>query len=239
MTSEGRRPERPLFAAPLRIAHRGGNTLRRLDRCGARGASTSSNSIIWLHRGRLDVRHAKSVGFLAVAAGRMVSCDRAGRAGCNSPTSSIPLQPGTRLMLDLKGSDANLPRMAMNLMAERRPGEPYLVSSRSEWDLLAPFRSLPHVLAIYSCGSRKALAEALHIARREGLPAVGAHRRRLSPQGVAELREHVPECFAWGVDDRHRARELIEWGVTGVISDNYEMLRNLGRSARRGQAAVG
>ena len=141
-------------------------------------------------------------------------------------------------MLDLKGSDANLPRAAMNLMAERRPGEPYLASSKV-WDLLAPFRSLPHVLAVYSCGSRKALAEALDIARRDGLPAVGTHRRHLDPQRVAELREHVPECFAWGLDDRHRARELIEWGVTGIISDNYEMLRNLGRSARRGQAAVG
>ena len=236
MTSEGRRRERPLFGAPLRIAHRGGNALKRLVE--AERANVDVVELdLWLHRGRLDVRHAKSTGALPLLRdGWSLRPGRAGRLQLANILDSA--QPGTRLMLDLKGSDANLPRAAMNLMAERRPGEPYVVSSR-EWDLLAPFRSLPHVLAVYSCGSTGSLAQALDIARRDGLPAVGAHRRRLSPQGVAELREHVPECFAWGVDDRHRARELIEWGVTGIISDNYEMLRNLGRSARRGQAAVG
>ena len=236
MTSEGRRRERPLLGAPLRIAHRGGNALKRLVE--AERANLDVVELdLWLHRGRLDVRHAKSTGALPLLRdGWSLRPGRAGRLQLANVLDST--QAGTRLMLDLKGSNANLPRAAMNLMAERRPGEPYLVSSK-EWGLLAPFRSLPHVLAVYSCGSTGSLAQALHVARREGLPAVGAHRRRLSPQGVAELREHVPECFAWGVDDRHRARELIEWGVTGIISDNYEMLRNLGRSARRGQAAVG
>ena len=236
MTSEGRRRERPPFGAPLRIAHRGGNALKRLVE--AERANVDVVELdLWLHRGRLDVRHARSTGALPLLRdGWSLRPGRAGRLQLANILDSA--QAGTRLMLDLKGSDADLPRVAMNLMAERRPGEPYLVSSKV-WDLLAPFRSLPHVLAVYSCGSLKALAEALDIARRDGLPALGAHRRHFSPQGVAELREHVPECFAWGVDDRHRARELIEWGVTGVISDNYEMLRNLGRSARRGQAAVG
>ena len=236
MTSEGRRRERPLFGAPLRIAHRGGNALKRL--VAAERASVDVVELdLWLHHGRLDIRHAKSTGALPLLRdGWSLRPGRAGRLQLANVLDSA--QPGTRLMLDLKGSNANLPRAAMNLMAERRPGEPYLVSSKV-WDLLAPFRSLPYVLAVYSCGSTGSLTQALHIARREGLPAVGAHRRRLSPESVAELREHVPECFAWGVDDRRRARELIEWGVTGVISDNYEMLRNLGRSAGRGQAAVG
>ena len=236
MTSEGRRQQRLLFGAPLRIAHRGGNALRRL--VDAEHADVDVVELdLWLHRGRLDVRHAKSTGPLPLLRdGWSARPGRAGRLQLANVLDSA--QPGIRLMLDLKGSDANLPRAAMNLMAERRPGEPYLVSSR-EWDLLDPFRSLPHVLAVYSCGSTGSLAQALHVARREGLPALGAHRRHLSPEGVAELREHVPECFVWGVDDRRRARELIEWGVTGVISDNYEMLRNLGRSARGGQAAVG
>ena len=236
MTSERRRQEWLAFAAPLRIAHRGGNTLRRL--IDAERANVDIVELdVWLHRGRLDVRHAKPTGFLPVLReGWLPRPGRAGRLQLANVLDSA--QAGTRLMLDLKGGDADLPRMAMNLMAERRPGEPYLVSSKV-WDLLAPFRGLPHVLAIYSCGSRKALVEALEIARHDGLPAVGAHRRNLTPKLVADLREHVPELLAWAVDDRHRARELIEWGVTGIISDNYEMLRNLGRSVRRGQAAVG
>ena len=236
MTSERRRQQPPPSSAPLRIAHRGGNTLRRLVEAERAGVDIVELDV-WLHRSRLDVRHAKSTGVLPLLRdGWSLRPGRAGRLQLANVLDSA--QPGTRLMLDLKGSDADLPGAAMNLMAERRPGEPYLVSSKV-WDLLAPFRRLPHVLAIYSCGSLRTLAQALDIARHDGLPAVGTHRRRLDPQRVADLREHVPECFAWGVDDRQDARELVQWGVTGIISDNYEMLRNLGRSARRGQAAAG
>ena len=235
-TSEGRRQRRPPFGGPLRIAHRGGNTLKRLIEAERAGVDIVELDV-WLHRERLDVRHAKSVGFLPLL--RDGWAPRPGRAGRLQLSDVLDsAQPGTRLLLDLKGGDPGLPGSTMNIMAQQRPGEPYLVSSR-EWELLAPFRALPHVLAVYSCASARVLAQAVTIARRDGLPAVGAHRRNLTPKRVADLREHVPELFAWGVDDRHRARELIEWGVTGVISDNYEMLRNLERPPRRGQAAFG
>ena len=236
MTSEGRRRERPLFGAPLRIAHRGGNALKRLVE--AERANVDVVELdLWLHRGRLDVRHAKSTGALPLLRdGWSLRPGRAGRLQLANILDSA--QPGTRLMLDLKGSDADLPRAAMNLMAERRPGEPYVVSSRGGTcspPSAASLTSSPSTPAGHSRRSpRRSTSRA-----GTGCPRWVRIGATSSPQRVAELREHVPECFAWGVDDRHRARELIEWGVTGIISDNYEMLRNLGRSARRGQAAVG
>lgn len=146
--------------------------------------------------------------------------------------------PRTRLMLDLKGRNPGLPGTAIEVMAHRRPGEPYVVSAR-RWELLAPFRALPHVLPVYSCRSADALAEALDLARGEGLPAVGAHQRILDAAHVAELREHVPELLAWAVESGQRARELVEWGVTGIISDDFHVLHGLGPAGRREEPAVG
>ena len=146
-------------------------------------------------------------------------------------------EPGTRVMLDLKGDDPRLPGSAIEVMALRRPGEPYIVSSR-HWELLTPFLALPHVLAVYSCGSADDLTRALDLARGGGLPAVGAHRRNLDPKRVADLREHVPEFFAWAVERGQHARELVEWGVTGIISDDLHVLHGLSQ-LRREEAVVG
>ncbi len=230
------RPSRPLASGPLRIAHRGGNTLRRLGEAERWGVDVVELDL-WLHRGRLDVRHSGSLGILPVL--REGWALRPGRPGRLQLADVLhAAASGTRMMLDLKGHDPELPAAAIEAMAEHRPGEPYLVSSK-HWDLLAPFRALPHVLTVYSCGSADELTRALDLARWEGLPAVGAHRRNLDPKRVADLREHVPECFAWAVESGRQARELIEWGVTGIISDDFHVLHGLSAGARQEPRAVG
>ncbi len=233
--SAEQRPSRPLAGGPLRIAHRGGNTPRRLFEAERWGIDVVELDL-WLHRGRLDVRHAGALGMLPLLReGWALRPGRPGRLRLGGVLNTA--RPSTRLMLDLKGRDPGLPAAAIEAMAEHRPGEPYLVSARN-WELLAPFRALPHVLAVYSCGSADDLTSALDLARGDGLPAVGAHRRNLDAKRVAELREHVPECFAWAVDSGRQARELIEWGVTGIISDDFHVLHGLGHG-RQETPAVG
>lgn len=234
--SADQRPSRPLFGGPLRIAHRGGNSLERLLEAERAGADLVEVDV-WLHRGRLDVRHAGSIGILPVLRDRWVL--RPGRPGRMQLANVLAAaRPATRLMLDLKGEHLDLSRDAIATMAEQRPGEPYIVSAR-HWDLLAPFRALPHVLPVYSCGSADSLAEALDLARGEGLPAVGAHHRLLDATRAAELREQVPEILAWAVESRQRARDLVGWGVTGIISDDLHVLRGLRPARRRREPAVG
>ena len=236
MTASDDASARPLFPGSLRIAHRGGNTLRRLAEAERWGVDIVELDL-WLHRGRLDVRHAGAAGVLPLL--REGWTLRPGRPGRLQLAEVLDAAgPRTRLMLDLKGRNPRLPGTAIEVMAQHRPGEPYIVSSR-HWDLLTPFRALPHVLTVYSCGSSDTLVEALDLARGAGLPAVGAPRRNLDAQRVADLREHVPELFAWGVDSGRQARALVEWGVTGVISDDFHVLHGLGPAGRREEPAVG
>lgn len=235
MTATNGHQSRRLLPGPLRIAHRGGNTLRRLIEA-ERWDVDIVELDVWLHRGRLDVRHAGAAGVLPLLRegwtlrpglpGRLQLADVLNAAG-----------PRTRVMLDLKGDDPGLPAAAIEVMALRRPGEPYLVSSK-HWDLLAPFRTLPHVLVVNSCGSAGDLTAALDLARENGLPAVGAHRGILDAERVAELREHVAELFAWAVESGQQARALFAWGVTGIISDDFHVLHGLSQ-VRQEAPAVG
>ncbi len=236
MTATDGHLPRPLVHGPLRIAHRGGNTLRRLAEAQRWGVDVVELDL-WLHRGRLDVRHAGAAGVLPLLReGWTLRPGRPGRLQLAGVLNAVG--PRTRLMLDLKGQNPRLPGSAIEVMAQLRPGEPYIVSAR-HWDSLTPFRALPHVLTVYSCGSADDLARALDLARGGGLPAVGAHRRNLDSERVAGLRERVPELFAWGVESGQHARELVEWGVTGIISDDLLVLHGLALPARQEATEVG
>jgi glycerophosphoryl diester phosphodiesterase len=47
----------------------------------------------------------------------------------------------------------------------------------------------------------------------------------LSGDIVARLHGEGLQVFAWTVNTRHRAEELLSWGVDGLISDDLEVLR--------------
>ena len=211
--------------ALLRVAHRYGNDLASLIAAETAGVDLIELDL-WLHRNRLEVRHSKTMGTVPLLWDRW-SLHPGWTRRLSLADILAAARPGTQFLLDLKGREAELPQRAIQALERARPGERYSVSSQN-WELLAPFRDLPQVRVVYSAGSPQALDLALAMARSEGLPAVGSQNRFLTPQRVAALREHVPTFLSWTINDLDRARELLEWGVTGIISDRLELLRELG-----------
>ena len=212
-------------AAPLRVAHRYGNDLASLIAAEA-AAVDLIEADLWLHRNRLEVRHRKTMGPVPLLWDRWsLHPGWTRRLGLADILAAA--RPGSELLLDLKGREADLPQRAIQAMERARPGARYSVSSQN-WELLAPFRELPQVRVVYSTGSPQAFDRAIALARSEGLPAVGSQNRFLTLERVAALREHVPTFLSWTINDLDRARELLEWGVTGIISDRLELLRELG-----------
>ena len=215
-------PER--VDAPLRVAHRAGNNLARL--VAAEAASVDLIELdLWLYRGRLEVRHSKTMGPIPLLWDRW-SLQPGWTRRFELADVLADARRGTGLLLDLKGHAPDLPRRAIEQLERARPGVPYAVSSQN-WELLPPFRALPHVRVVYSAGNPQALATALALARSEGLPGIGVQQRILAPDQVSALREQVPTLITWTVNDLPRARELLDWGVSGIISDRLDVLRAL------------
>src|SRR5215207_6242482 len=137
-----------MAASPFIVAHRAGNDLALLRRA-EELRPRLIEADVHLHRGRLEVRHLKTLGPLL--------WDRWYLASPRTPRLELAalldhVGPGTALMLDLKGRDPKLSRRVAAELARRPPAGPVTVCSRS-WRLLEPFLEDPDVRAVHSVGS--------------------------------------------------------------------------------------
>jgi glycerophosphoryl diester phosphodiesterase len=123
-------------------------------------------------------------------------------------------------MLDLKGRDRRLPAMVAAALGEHAPGARVTVCAR-HWPLLDLLPGLPGVPSI---GARRQL-EALR-RRFEGrrLDGVSIHRKLLDARTVADLRRRADVVMTWPVQTRGDVRELVGWGVQGLITESPRLV---------------
>jgi glycerophosphoryl diester phosphodiesterase len=219
---------------PLAIAHRAGNDLGLL-RAAADAGVDVIEADVWQWRGRLEVRHRKTMGRIPVLWDRWML----------APGWSPRLQLGdllraaraleAQLMLDLKGGDRRIAAKVMRQIDAMLPDQTLFVCSRN-WALLDPFQDAPSVRVVHSVGSNGQLRALGPRLEAVGGEAVSIHQRLLSPEIVRWLRHHVPLLMTWPVNSIERMDELVSWGITGVISDNPRVLREL--VGRRGRSST-
>lgn len=211
---------------PLAIAHRAGNHLPLLYPAERLGVDFVEADL-WLHRGRVEVRHLRTFGELPLP----LLWDRWQLARGWGERLTLPellsaADPRTTFMLDLKGVDGRLASQVRQTMAALAPGRPYATCSQS-WDLLEEFRCHHHVLVMHSVGDERMLRRVRERLTWHDHHALSIDHRLLTAARVAELRHLAPTLLAWTVNDEARMRQLLEWGVSGIISDRLELLRTL------------
>ena len=114
---------------------------------------------LWLHRGRLEVRHAKTVGPLPLLRERWrLSPGWGARLELDAVIEAAG--GDVRLMVDLKSETLALSEAVAATFDRRLPGAPYAVTTR-EWWLLEPFEGREHVCLIPSAAWPEELAELL------------------------------------------------------------------------------
>ena len=214
---------------PFVVAHRAGNGIDQLRRAESLGVALVEADVR-LYRGRLEVRHLKTIGPLPIL------WDRWRLAAPWRPRLTLrelleATGDTTELMLDLKG-----PRRALGerVAEELRPHlarRTFTVCSRW-WRLLEPFEGTP-VRRVHSVGSRRQL-QRLHARFADGrLDAVSIHERLLDERVVAELKGLAGVVMTWPVNGRERASELLGLGVDGLITDDAEHISGVLATAGR------
>ena len=134
----------------LRVAHRAANDLSSLVAAGRLGADLAEGDV-HLRRGRLELRHAKSLGPLRWEPWHLVARTDVLLADLAPHLAGSPL-----LLLDLKAWQPWLGARVRDELAAVAPGCPYAVCSR-HWHLLDAFAGLPHVRTVPSVRSERAL----------------------------------------------------------------------------------
>lgn len=211
----------PPPSRPLLVAHRAGNQIATLRAAEAAGVDLIEVDV-WWYRGRLEVRHLKTMGPIPLL------WDRWKLASAWAPRMTLDElleapSPTTELMFDLKGHAPELAPGVIEAVRRLIPGRPYTVSSPS-WDVLEAFHGEAHARVIYSVGRRAMLRKVSSRLARHEHRAVTVHRRLLSPARVASLREMAPTVMSWPINTPESLHEVLAWGVNGIVSDNIELL---------------
>ena len=195
------------------VAHRAGNDLALLQEAEQLGVELIEADVrLW--RGRLEVRHLKTMGPLPILWDRWrLANPFAPRLGLRELLAAA--RGSTELLLDLKGRDQRLSEL---VLAQLPPGRQVTVCARSR-RLLEPFAELEHVRLLQSVGSIRQLRTLLGTADGLVLDGVSIHERLLDERVAAELLRYGATVLTWPVNTLQRARELALLGVHGLISD--------------------
>ena len=211
-------------ARPIAIAHRFGDSLEQLHTAIAAGASYVEADV-WCSRGRLEVRHEKTLGPLPFEWDRWYVRRRRRKPLLLSEVLEA-LPPGLGVMLDLKGNDRRLPAMLLEALLRHGDANPIMVSARF-WDHLASLRDHPQLVLFHSVGTKGQLRRVRLLLDAREQDAICAHYRLLDAATVGALKQQATIVATWPINDADRLHRAVEWGVDAVITDNIDVVRHL------------
>ena len=217
---------------PVAIAHRAGNHLPRLERARAIGADLGEFDV-WLHRGRLEVRHAQSVGPLPLLRERWrLSPGWGPRLELDAVIDAAGRD--LRLMVDLKSDTRALSEAVAAAFERLLPGAPYAVTT-CEWWLMEPFEGSEHVCLIPSAAWPDELA-ALMPALGERYEALSLHGTLVEAALLQELSRRGVAVYVWPVNTHAELERVLGAGASGVNSDNLDLLAEVTGAAESSPA---
>ena len=208
---------------PLTIAHRAGNSVQEAQHAIALGCDLIETDI-WLHNGKLDLRHMHRLGPLPIYWERWRISIGLPRLGFNDLLGAI--DEDSLLFLDMKGDDPRLGPAIVNELRQHAPGRRVALCGRSYPQLDAVLDE-PEVTIFYSVGEQKEFAAAWPRLEQMEWPAISIHRKLISSEVMDRLNAMNATVICWNVNTTEQARMLHEMGVDGFTSDNLELLQRL------------
>lgn len=212
--------------SPLGVAHRAGNSLDRL-RDAARVGADVIELDVQAHRGRLEIRHARRLWPLPLVMDGWRILPGWRTQLLLEDVLAEPLPAGVRLMLDLKGDDASIGSSVVAALARTghalAPRE-VLVCGRY-WPALEPFADVAGATVLLSARTPAEVAALTRRALRRDADGVSLHRSLLTTELVTSLREQLGLVLTWPINDVQALDEVVDKGVTGVITDSADVLR--------------
>jgi glycerophosphoryl diester phosphodiesterase len=230
-----RRPGLEIFRRPFVVAHRFGNSLNALELAEWAGADIVEADV-WPYRGRLEVRHTKTLGPLPVLWDRW-SLDPGWRPRLQLSELLAALAPDTLLMIDVKGRDPTAAARIIEALRDHRPGQPVLVCSQN-WEQVDRFRHYEPALQVYSIGNGRQLRRAMRRLSNEDWDVVSIQARLLDERVVRDLKQAGVELvMTWPINTQERFERVSRFGVDGITSDDLNLIAGL--AARRQRRASG
>lgn len=135
-------------------------------------------------------------------------------------------QPAGTIVLDLKETSPSFrDRLFKFLRSREESGVEVIITTRSVPVLEAAYERYPAALRVLSVASQAGLDAAFESpGLGEVIQGVSVRADLLTEENVAALRGREVMVIAWVVNQLPSVRELVEWGVDGVTTDNLALL---------------
>ena len=216
MSGDGKhRPRRDFYS----IAHRAGNNLRQTEIA----LSADVDAIecdFWHDRGRLTLRHERKLPGLPILYDKWFIRWTWGQLSLRKLLREVNFR--AELFLDIKSASTRAADSVLELYADHESMMPPTQVCSKEWSVLDRIARAGTDLRLFYSIGRYGSVDALFERAKQPRPPAGTSIRhtRLSPELVERLHEHGIQVYAWTVNNRERAKELISWGVDGIVSDD-------------------
>lgn len=210
----------------LAVAHRAGNSLAGLREANALGVDVVECDV-HAYRAGLEVRHLKTAGPLPFLWDRWELVPAtAPRLGLEELLDAD--EHGVTFMLDLKGRGVEVGRAVATLLHERGHDRPLWVCGR-HWPAVDRVAELDFVRSVLSVRNRAELAALRR--RLDGTEpppyGVSMHASLVGPGVVEHLHRSAQVVMTWPVNDAQVLDRVLAAGVSGVISDEPAILRDV------------
>lgn len=214
----------PTPEQPFIVAHRAGNEPASLARACKLGVDLIEADVRY-HRGRIEVRHLKSMGPVPLLWDRwLLAPGWTPRFLIDDLTALAP--PDCELMIDIKPGHVDYPRQVLDALRAGIPGRPYTVCSQS-WKLLEAFHDEPGVRVVHSIGSARMLRDVMPHLARHSSDAVSIHKKLLDERSVPALLKVVDLIMTWPVNTESELHRLQALGVNGFIIDDFALMEHM------------
>jgi len=207
----------------LAVAHRRGNSLEGLREALEAGVDLVEADV-HAYRGRLEVRHLRSMGGLPWLWDATGVVHRARHEHVELADLVRALGDDHRLMIDLKGVHPRLAPSVARLLREATPDRGLTVCTKSWW-MLDAF-DVP-VRRVLSAATRRGVSRLRARVARAPVHGVSVRRSLLSPSLVEELHRGTDLVMTWPVDTPEALADARRLGVDAVISKEMDVLRQV------------
>jgi glycerophosphoryl diester phosphodiesterase len=208
------------------IAHRAGNNLHQLEE----SLDQSVDAIecdFWHARGRLVLRHERKLPGVPLLFDKWYIGWAWGVLSLRRLLREINFRAS--LFLDIKSSTPRAADAVLELYHDEKSMMPPTEVSSKQWKLLDRLADAGTEMRMYySVGQKRHVEPLFRRAERDNPPHGTSMRHSLlSPELVDRLHAANMRIYAWTVNNDRRARELISWGVDGIISDDMNVFATL------------
>lgn len=152
-------------------------------------------------------------------------------AGTRLPTLAESLdliQTRSITLIERKAGDA---QTCVELL-ERKQLVPHVVVQSFDWGYLADCHRHAPQLVLGALGSKELTQDRLADIAKSGAKIVGWNEKNLDRAAVDRLHNAGYRVWAYTIDDRRRASELVEQGIDGIITNTPAKMRALVNSPR-------